>query len=303
LVLTVLIAVAVVGFSFFDGYQCKNDKTECVEKYKHSSISNDPSYPLIFIGAWARNNKEAIDPLAALGSFMFAGVLAFFTATLWVATRRLARSTAELSAAEVANSAELRKASDIAEKQLAIAAAQVDIQTKQHALARLEFLATHRPRLKVRHINVIDRGKALGIPNMFDHGHEVRGGLVVVNTGGSNATIIETRYRIFFSKTGLPVEAPYDEDFRPNLLMKDQILLAGGSCATPIVDIIIMERDDPAIGKEMRKFERGGWKIFVMGQIRYRDDAGAERFMGFCQERAGDGKFIPVAEPSYEYQD
>jgi hypothetical protein len=137
----------------------------------------------------------------------------------------------------------------------------------------------------------------------FSHGAEIQGGLAVVNVGGSAATIVETRYRIFFSKSGLPAAAPYDTDFRINLLLPDQILEAGESCATPIFDKIVMERPEPGIDVEMRKFERENWEIFVMGQIRYRDDGGAERFMGFCRRRTSDGRFVAVNDPDYEYED
>ncbi len=113
---------------------------------------------------------------------------------------------------------QLKQASDSAETQNAIIARQTDIQEKQHEVGRLQFLATHRPRLKIRHVNIV---APLHIGNMtlfFNHGAEITGGLVVVNVGGSKATIVDTRYRMFSSKTGLPALAPYDTDFRTNLL-------------------------------------------------------------------------------------
>jgi hypothetical protein len=43
--------------------------------------------------------------------------------------------------------------------------------------------------------------------------------------------------------------------------------------------------------------------MYVMGQIRYRDSGGADRFMGFCRERGTDGRFRAVDDADYEYQD
>jgi hypothetical protein len=133
---------------------------------------------------------------------------------------------------------------------------------------------------------------------LLDFGHsflirEIKGGLVVVNVGGTKAVVIESRYRIFFSKTGLPAEAPYDTSPRPNLLMPGQVLTIGESCATPIFDKIVMEPPPPGIDVELRVFERDNWKIYVMGQIRYQDEGGADRFMGFCRLMDGDGRFAP----------
>jgi hypothetical protein len=158
------------------------------------------------------------------------------------------------------------------------------------------------PKLRVRHVSVVTADH-IGHPTIFfSHGAEIRGGLAVVNVGGTKATIIESRYRIYVSKDGLPASAPYDTAFR-NLLLPGQILNIGESCATPIVDKIVMEAPPPGIDVELRAFERDGWKIYVMGQIRYQDEGGHDRFMGFC--RVGDGKhgFRAVDDADYEYED
>ena len=49
--------------------------------------------------------------------------------------------------------------------------------------------------------------------------------------------------------------------------------------------------------------------IYIVGYIRYADINDVERFMGFCRVNKlpngmnGDGRFIPVDDPDYEYQD
>src|SRR5208283_5284405 len=148
---------------------------------------------------------------------LFTGVLAFVSFVQIIYLRR-----ADVIAG---NSASAAQSLAIAAKEqstrmgdwTAIAAAQTDIQTKQHAVGRLQYLATHRPRLRIRHVTVCS-GPPIKNPEFFD-GTQVKGGLVVVNIGGSDATIVNTRYRIFFSKFGLPAEAPYDQEFRGNLLL------------------------------------------------------------------------------------
>jgi hypothetical protein len=217
-------------------------------------------------------------------------VIAVFTFTLWQSSEKATRLT--------------RRMGVIATRQMVISRQQTDIQRQQHTLNRLQFFATNRPRLYVRHVSIVDQGARLGLPTFFwDHGTIIQGGLVVVNWGGSSATIVETRYRIYFSNSGLPATAPYDDDFRPNLLLPDAVLQVGESCAVPISDRIIMEPAPPADELELRRFQTGNWKLYVMGQIRYRDENNVERFMGFCRERGRDGIFQRVVNEDYEYED
>jgi hypothetical protein len=231
-----------------------------------------------------------LDSSAAVFTALATIAIAWFTWTLWQSQKEMARLT--------------RGIADIQEKQMLIQGAQTDIQKKQHAIGRLQFLATHRPRLQIRHVAVVHQGKTIGHPTFFfSHGTKVKGGLSVVNIGGSDATIVDTRYRIFFSNTGLPAEAPYDTDFRGNLLLPDQILKVGESCATPIEDTAVMEPPDRNGTQDIRAFDREGWKIYIMGWIRYRDEGGAERFMGFCRERQSDGRFRSISDPDYEWED
>lgn len=53
--------------------------------------------------------------------------------------------------------------------------------------------------------------------------------------------------------------------------------------------------------------QRIGYQLFVMGWIEYRDDSGVVRRTAFCREfKPGpldDGRFCPVSDPDYEYED
>ena len=249
---------------------------------------NCESYNVFFYSAWrlaavANHWSELVTALATVA-------IAAFTLTLWKSNEKATKLTQRMSV--------------IARRQFLISAQQTDIQRKQHALGRLQFFATQRPRLQIRHVAVVHQGKTIGHPTLFfEHGATVKGGLSVVNMGGSDATILDSRYRIFFSKTGLPVEAPYDTDFRTNLIFSNVVLRVGESCATPIEDKIIMDAPDKNGTRDIRAFDREGWEIYVMGWIRYRDDGGAEQFMGFCRKRQSDGRFRSVQDPDYEWED
>ncbi len=85
--------------------------------------------------------------------------------------------------------------------------------------------------------------------------------------------------------------------------MPGQILKVGESVATPIEDTIIMDGTRGEQEIFLRAFDEENWVIFVMGQIRYQDEAGADRFMGFCRRRMKNGRFRPVKSPDYEYED
>jgi hypothetical protein len=126
--------------------------------------------------------------------------------------------------------------------------------------------------------------------------------LIVVNAGSTKAKNVESRYRIFCSKDGLPAVAPYDEDFR-SLLIRDQVLDIGESCTIPLKDKIFLTPPKHGADLVVRQFINENWELYVMGQIRYADEGGHERFMGFCRQWTSDGKFTVVNDPDYEYED
>jgi hypothetical protein len=234
--------------------------------------------------------------------FIATGILAVITAGLVIVGFLQVRDAKESISAAVKSAAAAEKAANAAEAQTAIIGAQTDIITKQHAVGRLQFLATHRPRLRIRHVTIVD-GSHIGHPTIFfSHGEDVKGSLTVVNIGGTKAIIIDSRYRIYFSKQGLPIATYFDETF-PNLLLPGHALDVGESCAIVIADKIVMDPPRPGDGMELRAFERDSWVIYVMGQIRYQDEGGADRFIGFCRIRGGDGRFRAVNDPDYEYED
>jgi hypothetical protein len=156
--------------------------------------------------------NESIQDVSAETVAYYTKVLAGFTGVLALVSCLQIWLLIQGARAGREQAAEMKIASGLAETQNAIIAAQTDIQTKQHALSRFQFIATHRPRLIVRHVAIT--------------------------------------VQIF-----------------------------------------------------ARAFDAEKWVVYVMGQIKYHDEGGADRFMGFCRERRSDGKFRPVEDPDYEYQD
>jgi hypothetical protein len=80
--------------------------------------------------------------------------------------------------------------------------------------------------------------------------------------------------------------------------------------AVPCGSCIYKITCDEELGGDVQASKRGGGiKLFVMGTIRYADIAGKERFMGFCREyvppdaASGEGSFLPIDHPDYEYED
>jgi hypothetical protein len=90
--------------------------------------------------------KTTSDPVA-----MFTLVLAVSTIGLWSATIFLYRTGEK----QIGISSQV---ADLAEKQLAIIGLQTDIQRKQHAIGRLQFIAAHRPLLRVRYFKLLSTG-------------------------------------------------------------------------------------------------------------------------------------------------
>jgi hypothetical protein len=248
--------------------------------------------------AWAWITDHAT-VLSAVVSAVAAVVIARFTVVLAGATRGLKTSADE----QIAEAKALR---EIAKTQATISGAQNDVLIQQKQIAQMQHLATHRPRLRVRHVYVDDSGILIGQPGFsFIHGARITGGLVVVNVGGTKARIVDSFYRIYFSKTGLPIKSPLDD--RGHRLIgvagEHKVMEIGESLSVGISDTIVMEPPPAPDMVVLRKFEREDWKVYVMGQIQYQDEGGHDRFMGFC--RVGDQKsgFRPVDDPDYEYED
>jgi hypothetical protein len=214
--------------------------------------------------------------------------VAAFTLTLWRSGEKTIRLTRMMAA--------------IARRQMRIVGHQTDIQQKQHAIGRLQYFADHRPRLHVRHVTLANEGGPMPIEIRLSHGSEVSGALSVVNVGGSNATIVRSNYRIYFSKVGLPLRSPLDERETP-LIPINTVVERGASRVQVITDTVLFDVGDDRGSRDIRQYATEGWQTYIIGEIVYQDDGGADHYMGFCRIRQSDGRFRAVDDPDYEYED
>lgn len=193
------------------------------------------------------------------------------------------------------------KLARLTKRQLAIVGRQTDILDRQHGLERLQFVTDKRPRLRVR--NVIIHTVA-GVPT-FQAGRKITGDLVVVNYGGTEATIKASPYHFIWSDCGLPMDPALDTENALSLFMVPAKLGAGGSCVVGLESASAMDHHADDI-----LHAAGNWRLYLVGTIRYSDISfpPVERFMGYCREYklkgSTQGRFYPVKdEPDYDYED
>jgi hypothetical protein len=170
--------------------------------------------------------------------------------------------------------------------------------------AQAEFIASHRPQIRVRNIVVNPPRLADGrILPLFSTGHAISGQLFVVNVGGSRADILDGHCTVFWTQQGqLPMRRPY-EGRDDNLNIASRTLLSGQSTFGPF-------RSDNVLPAEVFRIagnEIGSWNLYVMGWIRYMDRNNDERRTSFCSEfrRIGgsEGRFYKVDDPDYEREE
>ncbi len=134
--------------------------------------------------------------------------------------------------------------------------------------------------------------------------NRISGTLIVVNRGGTEARVIDSRYRIYWDSVGLPMRPPlHDNKSRPLHGPNDGPIAAGASIIYPI------EATEILINSHRSNIEARGLKLYVMGFIRYVDLNKKERFMGFCRiyepliVAGGNSRFVRVENEDYEYED
>ena len=159
---------------------------------------------------------------------------------------------------------------------------------KQIRLSREEFIASNRPRLKLRRVQIRVSDSQRGIE------------FVLINTGRSEATITECNFTIHF---GYATEAT--EFLRNSIPLYDASRIDLGEQKRIPVNkrhVIFIARPDFTPEKLFKARSISG-KMYFFGWIKYRDVIGAEMEMGFFRTYApGTGhRFIPSQDPDYEY--
>lgn len=176
---------------------------------------------------------------------------------------------------------------------------------KSTETAQAEFIATHRPRIRVRNIIVNPPQGADGrVFEPFAPGHPVSGQFFIANVGGSRADILDGYCMVFWSREGLPMRRPY-EGRDDNLQAAGRTLLSGQSTTALFnSDKAIEAEASQTVGREIAR----GFRLYVMGWVTYADRNNDVWRTGFCHEYVPIGgfsspRFFPVNDPDYEYQD
>jgi hypothetical protein len=220
--------------------------------YQRAEKSNTDYCSDNYPDSWGKRLR--CDPVAD-----FTGLLALFTAVLaavsWIEIQYLRR--AETRSGELA---------DIAQKQMLITARQTDIIEKQHAVGRLQFLTTHRPRITVRAFKPHLEGVVVNkYPVEF----------IYLNEGGNDAFIKEIGTAVF-SGTG-----PWTYGARKvrfDIEGKDNILKGGQS------EIEITKGMFPMIETDTIPSRTRGIDWYCVGYIKYRSASDTfDRSTGFCR--------------------
>src|ERR1700677_271056 len=155
-----LLLIAYAGFATSPPMTAPHPNSANKQKgVNHKGEDNES--PLGTAWTWLGENHDRIDPLTAIAALVVAVAVAYVTGRLWQATRDLAKSTEDLAKGARDQSAEMKLARELteknfmlAEKQLLLAAQQSEFAQKQHGLEREQYLAVHRPRIAIRSIHI-----------------------------------------------------------------------------------------------------------------------------------------------------
>jgi hypothetical protein len=201
--------------------------------------------------------------------------LAVYTALLYRATVKLGKGADDAA----------KKQADIAETQIALEAKQTDLAEKQHGLQRLQFLATHRPRVILREAYAVR-----------DNGQPLKASYVLANTGGSDATIHESKFQLRHEPVTSIRRVPDCNNSMdiPTCTISLGAHLAGDHVSSEVGELWGMPFE----------IQTGGWAIYFSGHIVYEDANGILRHLAFYRVLNEEtGRFVPINDPQLEYGD
>jgi hypothetical protein len=193
---------------------------------------------------------------------------------------------------------EAKKASELAEASARTAQQQI-------GLARAEFSATHRPRMRMKHAWFID-------PAGWRVGEPLEISLDFVNIGSATAHVGWINYQSIVLPKGerLPQRRPYDE------VPPSGIRITRFRTVADVPSGVTLPRevcDGILIADEVQDILQGDRVLYLIGTIEYLDDAGGHlRQTAFCRRltfqqyppAAGDmGRFYVFKDRDYEYVD
>jgi hypothetical protein len=177
---------------------------------------------------------------------------------------------------------------------------------KQIELARAEFLSSHRPRMRLKHMWLTD-------DTAWRLNGPIEVNLDIVNIGNTEGLISWINYISILLPVGqrLPQRPPYDEmPFGPNMRItrfRTFIQLGAGiTLPRPVCDGTILD------AQQVHDVLWGVQRLFLIGTIEYHDRGGGLRQTAFCRRlvfnayppAAGDlGRFDVENDPDYEFEE
>lgn len=180
-----------------------------------------------------------------------------------------------------------------------------DAASRASETARAEFVASHRPKLRVRNIVVNPPRTVDGrVLDLFAPGHIISGQFFIANVGGSRADILDGHCMVFWSREGLPMRRPYEGE-GDNLQAMSRTLLSGQSTTAIFRSAMPIDADvSQTVGRSIAR----GFRLYVMGWVSYADRNNDVWRTGFCREYMPTGgfsnpRFFPVDDPDYEHEE
>lgn len=173
--------------------------------------------------------------------------------------------------------------------------------------ARSEFLSTHRPKIRLKHIWIASQdGLSFSGKLKADVPLTVR--LDFVNIGETDAIISLINFItvILDHDAKLPQRPPYNQPGVRQFPVGAFRLGSGITFTIPVSDNHVLSK------AEVGAVELGASNLFFIGTIEYWDDAKNVRQTAFCRRMvfthvfghsSSEGRFIKVKDPDYEYQD
>jgi hypothetical protein len=174
--------------------------------------------------------------------------------------------------------------------------------------SRAEFLATHRPRIRLKAIWLASADGQKYDPDLkVDQPFVVR--LDIVNFGNTSAFITRINLSTILVRVDgqLPQRPPYNEDGARGLQFPTPFeLIRGATFTQPVSDGHVLTTG------ELGAILHGGTILYFVGTVDYRDSGGGPMQTAFCrylkfktpvpsaQDR---GRFETDNNPHYEYQD
>lgn len=152
-------------------------------------------------------------------------------------------------------------------------------------LARNEFIATHRPKIIVRHVLLADHGDELAQ-------RDAQVDFVIANVGDTDATITRFYVQLYIQGELNPF-FPRSPEFRRSDV---NLRIAPGESVA-----VRRECDGKAAEWSTQIIDASG-AAFIVGRIKYVGDDRIQREMGFCRQMDGRNVFWgSIENPEFEY--